>query len=258
MNLRRLWAMARKEAIHIRRDPRSLILAIGIPMLMIVLFGYALTLDVDRVPFVVWDQSQSPLSRDLVARFDASRYFVLHGAVHNQRDFDRAFDERAAMLGLVVPPDFAREIRAGRTAPLQAVVDGSDANTAAMVLGYTRGVVAGFDEAQLREEVRRQGLRELEAPLEVRPRVWFNPDLESKNFIIPGLIAVILGLIAALLTSLTIAREWERGTMEQLVSTPVRPAEVILGKLLPYFVIGLGDVVIAVVTAVCVFKPTHA
>lgn len=253
MNARRFWAVARKEWIHLRRDPRSLLLAIGIPMLMIVLFGYALTLDVDRVPVVIWDQSGAPASRELVERFTGSRYFSLRGAVNDYASIARAIDAREAMLALVIDADFARDLRAGREGRVQAIIDGSDSNTAAIVLGYVRGVVSTYDQAVLLEEARRAGARELRMPLELRPRVWFNPDLESKNFIIPGLIAVIMGLIAALLTSLTIAREWERGTMEQLVSTPVRPAELILGKLVPYFAVGMLDVIIAVATAVWVF-----
>lgn len=253
MNLRRLWAVARKEAIHLRRDPRSLILAIGIPMLMIVLFGYALTLDVDRVPFVVWDQSHTPASRDYVARFTSSRYFALRHAVDSYAAIGQAIDEREAGLALVIDAEFARDVRTGRAARVQAIIDGSDSNTAAIILGYAQAVTSRYDQEIMLAEAHRVGAPEPRPPLEVRSRVLFNADLESKNFIIPGLIAVIMGLIAALLTSLTIAREWERGTMEQLVSTPVRPAELILGKLIPYFAVGMVDVAIAVATAVWVF-----
>jgi ABC-2 type transport system permease protein len=253
MNLRRTWAVARKETLHIRRDPRSLILAIGIPMLMIVLFGYALTLDVDRVAFVAWDRSGTPESRDLIARFDASRYFDLEGMVASEAELEHAIDDRQAMLALVIDARFADDLAAGRAAQVQAIVDGSDANTAGIVLGYTRGIAMAVDQEILVERVERAGGRAPAPPVDLRPRVWFNPDLESKNFIIPGIGAVILGLIAALITSLTIAREWERGTMEQLISTPVRPAELIIGKLLPYFAIGMFDVLVAVGMAVYVF-----
>lgn len=254
MNLRRLWAVARKESLHIRRDPRSLILAIGIPMFMLVMFGEALTLDVDRVPFVVWDQSRSVESRDLVARFSATRYFAYQGTATGYREVERAIDSRAAMLALVVPPDFAAKLAAGRAAGVQAIVDGSDSNTAGLVLGYTQAIVAGFNQQLSLEQVRRSTGSAPAAALELRPRVWFNADLESRNFIVPGIMAVIMGLIAALLTSLTIAREWERGTMEQLISTPVKPAEIILGKLLPYAALGLVNMAIAVVMAVFFFQ----
>lgn len=253
MKARRLWAVARKEALHIRRDPRSLGLAIGIPMLMILLFGYALTLDVDRVPLVAWDQSGTPASRDYLAQFTHSRYFALVGTVSNYRDVEAAIDRRRAWVALVIPSDFGSDLAAGRTATAQAIVDGSDSNTASIVLGYASGLTLGFNNRIALEQVqRRTGVAPAPA-LDLRARVWFNPDLESKNYIIPGIIAVIMGLIAALLTSLTVAREWENGTMEQLISTPVRPAELILGKLLPYFAIGLLDVLIAVLMAVFLF-----
>ena len=253
MNLRRLWAMARKEALHIRRDPRSLGLAIGIPMLMLVMFGYALTLDVDQVPLVVWDQSGTPASRDYLAQFTGSRYFQLVGNVASYPALERAIDRREADIALVVSPDFARRLEAGGAAPVQAVIDGSDSNTAAIVLGYAQVVTAGFNQQVALEQIRRSAGRVPAPALDLRPRVWFNEDLKSRNFIIPGLIAVIMGLIAALLTSLTIAREWERGTMEQLISTPVKAPEIILGKLAPYFVIGMVDVLIAVLMAVHLF-----
>lgn len=253
MNLRRLLAIARKETIHIRRDPRSLILAIGIPMLMILLFGYALTLDVDRVPVMVWDQSHTPQSRDYIARFTASRYFSYVGSAGSYEEIARAIDRRDAYLCLVLPGDFGARVAAGRSAPVQAIIDGSDSNTAAIVLGYTQAITVGFNSAVSLEQLQRVVGPTTVAPLDFRPRVWFNADLESKNFIIPGLIAVIMGLIAALLTSLTVAREWERGTMEQLISTPIRPAELIVGKLVPYFVVGMADVLIAVLMGVFLF-----
>ncbi len=254
MNFRRFWAIARKETLHIRRDPRSLGLAIGIPMLMIILFGYALTLDVDRVPLVAWDQGGTPTSRDYLARFTASRYFDFRGSVANYAELERAIDTRAAAIALVLPSDFASNLTAHRAAPVQVTVDGSDANTAALVLGYTQAVTAAFNQQIALEQIQRAVGPVAPPPLDLRARVWFNADLESKNFIIPGIIAVIMGLIAALLTSLTIAGEWERGTMEQLISTPVKASELILGKLLPYFAIGMLDVLIAVLMAVFLFQ----
>jgi ABC-2 type transport system permease protein len=253
MNLRRLWAVARKEALHIRRDPRSLGLAIGIPMLMLLAFGYALTLDVDRVPFVVWDQSGTAQSRDFVARFTATPYFAFRGSVTNYAELEREIDTRDAMLGLVIPSGFARDLDAGKPAPVQAVVDGSDSNTAGIVLGYAQGITLTFNRQLAIEQIRRRTGSTPGTGLDLRTRVWFNPDLASRNFIVPGILAVIMGLISALLTSLTVAREWETGTMEQLISTPVRPAELILGKLVPYLAIGLIDLVIAVLMAVYLF-----
>lgn len=252
-NLRRLWAIARKETLHIRRDPRSLILAVGIPMLMLLMFGYALTLDVDRVPFVVWDQSHTPESREFVARFTGTRYFEFRGGVEHYDALERAIDTNEAMLGLVIPPGFGAQLGSGRRVGVQAIVDGSDSNTAGIVLGYTQAIATSFNQQLALERVQRLTGGSRPAAIDLRPRVWFNPDLESRNFIVPGIMAVIMGLIAALLTSLTIAREWERGTMEQLISTPVRAPELILGKLLPYAAIGLVNMVIAVLLAVFLF-----
>lgn len=253
MNLRRLLAIARKEGLHIRRDPRSLILSLGIPMMMILLFGYALTLDVDRVPLVVWDQSSTPASRDYLAQFTHSRYFQFKGTISNYQELENAIDHRTAWIALVIPPGFARDLDAGRQPMVQAIVDGSDANTASIVLGYTRGITQVYNQRVALVQIERSRGEAPEPAFELRPRVWFNPDLESRNYIIPGIIAVIMGLIAALLTSLTVAREWETGTMEQLISTPVKPAELILGKLIPYFIIGMIDVLIAVLMAVFLF-----
>lgn len=253
MNLRRLWAVARKEGLHIRRDPRSLILAVGIPMMLLLVFGYALTLDVDRVPFVVWDQSHTVESRAFVARFTATRYFDFRGSVDRYAELEHEIDTGRAMLGLVVPPEFGPRLAANRAVGVQAIVDGSDSNTAGIVLGYTQAITTEFNSQLTLEQMRRTVGRAPEAAIELRTRIWFNADLESRNFIVPGIMAVIMGLIAALLTSLTIAREWERGTMEQLISTPVKAPELILGKLLPYVVIGLINMAIAVLMAVFLF-----
>jgi len=156
-------------------------------------------------------------------------------------------------VALVIPPDCAERLGAGREAPVQAIIDGADANTAGIVLGYTQAVVAAHHARITLEAARRAGAAFPVPSVDLRPRVWFNADLESRNFIVPGIMAVIMGLIAALLTALTVAREWERGTMEQLITTPVRPAEIILGKLLPYAAIGLANMIVAVLMTVFLF-----
>lgn len=253
MKARRTWAVARKEALHIVRDPRSLGMAVAIPMLLLVLFGYALTLDVDRVPLVVWDQSRTQTSRDFVSRFSESRYFAVQDYVRSYREVEHAVDSGVALAALVLPGDFASRMAAAEPTPVQLIVDGSDSNTATIAMGYAAAVVQAYSQDVAISAMPRAGGAPLQAPLDVRPRVWFNADMESRNYIIPGLIAVIMTVIAALLTSLTVAREWERGTMEQLISTPVKGAELILGKLLPYFAIGLLDVLLAVVMAEFLF-----
>jgi len=254
MNPHRVWAVARKESIHIVRDPRSLAMAIAIPMLLLVLFGYALTLDVDNVPLVVWDQDESQASRELLSRFGGSRYFSIRGYVRNYAELERTIDSAAALATLVIPTDFAARIGSGRAAQVQLIVDGSDSNTATIAIGYADVVAQGYSEDIAIHEIQRAGGTALRTPVDLRPRTWFNADMESKNYIVPGLIAVIMMVIAALLTSLTVAREWERGTMEQLISTPVKGRELILGKLVPYFALGMFDVLLAVLMGEFLFQ----
>lgn len=250
----RIWAVTRKEFIHVFRDPRSLGMAIAIPMLLLVLFGYALKLDVDDVPIVVWDRSESHASREFISRFDGSVYFSIRDYVRSYPEVEHAVDSAQALVALVIPEDFARRIDSGRTAAVQMIVDGSDSNTATIAIGYADTIAAAYSQDVALREVRRSGARELQLPTDLRPRTWYNQDMESKNYIIPGLIAVIMMVIAALLTSLTVAREWERGTMEQLISTPVKGSELILGKFIPYFVIGMFDVLISVLTGEFLFN----
>jgi ABC-2 type transport system permease protein len=245
--------MARKEFLHILRDPRSLAMAIAIPMMQLVLFGWALTLDVDRVPMVVWDQSETQASRELVSRFMGSRYFALRAHVRTHAELERAIDTGEALAALVVPRDFARRVETERTAPIQLIVDGSDSNTATIAMGYADVVVRTYSQELTVAAIQRMGGRVLNQPVVVQARAWFNEELQSKNYIIPGLIAVIMNVIAALLTSLTVAREWENGTMEQLISTPVKGPELVLGKLIPYFCVGMLDVFLAVLLGNLVF-----
>lgn len=250
----RLLAVARKEFIHVFRDPRALGIAIVLPMVMLMIFGYALTLDVDRVPLVVLDHARSPQSRELVARFDGSRYFALRPPAVDERALTREIDHGRAMLGLVIPADFGRRVGSDRPTEVQVVADGSDANTITLALGYAEVIVRSHSQALLVERMRRATGKVPAVPLDLRPRAWFNTEMESRIFIVPGLIAVIMMLIAALLTSLTVAREWETGTMEQLISTPVRGPELILGKLAPYFAIGMVDMLLSVLAGRYLFE----
>ncbi len=243
----------RKEFLHVLRDPWSLGLAIFIPMFLLLLFGYALTLDVDHVPLVVWDQSKTAESRELISRFTGSRYFDVYAYTDNYGDVERAIDRRRAMAGLVISRDFGGIIDSGRVAPVQLILDGSDSMTATLALGYATSVVNTFSQQVAVEHFTRMGGHLLPPPLDLRPRVWFNAELESRNSIVPGLIVISMMIIAAMLTSLTIAREWERGTMEQLVSTPIKGPELIVGKLLPYFAIGMLDMVLVVLMGIFLF-----
>jgi ABC-2 type transport system permease protein len=254
MNLRRTKAVARKEFRHILRDPRSLIMALAMPLLLLLLFGYALTLDVDRIPTCIYDQDNSPQSRELVQQFRGSRYFQILQSVSEYRSIEKGIDRDAILLALVIPPDYSSDLEAGREAQVQILIDGSDSNTASIALGYASLVVQAH-ASQLRNtgQNRKMG-NSLKPAVEARVRVLYNNSMKSRNYIVPGLIAVILMIISALLTSLTIAREWETGTMEQLLSTPVRPAELVLGKLSAYFALGLTDLIIAIVVGLAIYQ----
>ncbi len=247
ISMRRFTAIARKEFIHVIRDWRSLYLAIAIPMVLILLFGYALNMDLDNVPTLVWDQSRTPESRELLSLFDGSPYFAIEGYHQGYAALQTALVDGSAMIAIVVPSDFADKVRGNRPVSVQVLADGSDASTARMAVGYATGVGMIYNQNLLAERVALMGRGPLVEPLVLDARAWYNPDLRSENDIIPGIIAIVLVVIAAMLTSVTVAREWEMGTMEQLISTPIRVPEVVLGKVVPYFVIGMVDIVIAMV-----------
>ena len=252
MNRTRIKALVRKEFIQVLRDYRSLWMALAIPVIMLILFGYALRLDVDNVPLVIWDQDYSSVSRNFILNFNNSRYFKILGYCDNYSQIEEQINKNKALMALVIPKDFSHLLGAGRKAPVQLIVDGSDSNTASIGLGYVEGVISAFNQKFVDNAFSRKG-RRYNDPVELRPRVWFNETLLSRNFIIPGLIAVIMMIVCALLTSLTVAKEWERGTMEQLISTPVKPGELLLGKFIPYFVIGVIDILIAAIMGQFVF-----
>jgi ABC-2 type transport system permease protein len=202
---------------------------------------------------VVLDLSRTPQSNSLIEDFRGSRYFTIIEQTDSYKPIERAMDQRRALLGLAIPPDYARDLLEGKQTPVQLLFDGSDSNTAQIALGYAQGIVQ-LHSSHLGDTAQSQKAGSVLAPpVDTRVRVWYNPDLVSRNFIVPGLIAIIIMIIAAMITSLTISREWENGTMEQLLSTPVRPSEVALGKLSAYFVLGFIDMAIALFMGLVVF-----
>lgn len=255
MKLRRIQAIAIKEMLQIVRDPRSLMIALLVPLMQMVIFGYGVSLDIRHIPLCVLDHENGQQSRELVARFSASRYFALGPALASERDVARALDDGDCEIALVVPADFSQRLNDGRRATVQTLLDGTDSNTANIAAGYARSVVSAFAASiQLETLQRHGGTPQTQTPVGVQARVWFNEALESRNFIVPGIVALVMAIVGAQLTSLTIAREWERGTMELLVSTPVQPMELMIGKLLPYFVVGLVDAAICLGLAVFWFE----
>ena len=246
MNLIRIRAMARKESLQVLRDPLSLVMAFLVPLFLLLIFGYAITFDIREIDMVVVDQDRSSHSRDLARAFEASGYFTVNAVLDRTAAIDEELDAGRARVAVMVPPDFSRTVLARRPAQLGVVIDGSDANTATIAQAYLAGIV--------RQYSLRLAPGGVESPIDVRTRIWYNPELKSRNFIIPGLIAVIMSVIVALLTSLTVSREWERGTMEQLIATPVSRSELIIGKLAPYFAIGFIDMVLCIVMGTQLFQ----
>jgi ABC-2 type transport system permease protein len=241
----RLWAVSRKEAIQLRRDPRSLALAFLLPMALLLFFGYAITFDVKDISMAVLDHSRTQQSRALVDAFESSGYFEVTHHISQPDESDQLLGRGDVRLVLIIPPRFSSDLAAGRPAPVQLLLDGGDANTATIAQNYSLAIAARYSADLLPGSA-------AAVPIQAETRVWYNETLESRNMVVPGLIAVIMAIIAALLTALTIAREWERGTMEQLAATPVHRLEVVLGKLLPYVAIGFIDVALTALAGVLI------
>ena len=250
MRLTRLLAVARKEVVQIVRDSRSLIIVVLMPAVLVLLFGYGVNLDLKGMPVYVLDQDGSQQSQDLLKHFQASEYFHVERVVTGYAELTRALDDGHAKMGIVIPWDFSQRLSDGRPVEVQALVDGSDDNTANVLIGYAQAVVQGYSAQIQIDWLRARGLSIQPSAMSVETRTWYNEDLESSAFIIPGVLALVMSVIGAFLTSLTIAREWERGTMEQLISTPVTAMEIMLGKLAPYFVLGMLDTVISATIAI--------
>lgn len=254
MRFSRTWAIAKKEFFHIYRDPRSLALVILMPALLMLLFGYAITLDVKKVSVAVLDHDQSQESLSFVHRFSASPYFDVRFFTRDEKEIKRLIDEGVVKMGLVLSWNFSKTIKAGKKATVQVLLDGTDANTANIVLSYVQAICRQYTQEKTILKLERMGRGRLNLPLEGRTRIWFNEELESKNYFIPGLVAVIMSIIGVLLTGQVIVREWEKGTMELLISTPVRKDELIIGKLFPYFFLGFLDLSLAVLMGKWVFQ----
>ena len=237
MSPRKVWAIAKKELKQASRDPLTLAMLLGLPTMMLLLYGYALNFDVRHIPLAIQDADKSAESRALLAAFTNSTYFDLVRDLPSGTDTLRLTERGAARAILVVPEGFARDLAAGAFAAVQLLLDGSDSNTATLALGYASAIVAQVNATRLREAAGSVAL--VPAGIDYQPRVWYNPELRSTQFLVPGLIGMILMLTGVLSTALAVVREKERGTLEQLRVTSLRPGELILGKTLPYLAISL-------------------
>lgn len=254
MRLHRLIAIIRKETLQIRRDFASLLITVAMPLLLMLAFGYGVRFDVKHIAVYVYDRAGNQQSQDFLKHFQASEYFRLVKAVDNYPALIEALDSGACRMAIVIPVDFSERLGEGGPVAVQALVDATDNNTANISLNYGEAVAQTYNQRLHLDWVQRHGLNAVQSPLSVDTRTWFNENLESTANIVPGVIAIIMAVIGSFLTSLTIAREWERGTMEQLVSTPITPLELMVGKLVPYFVIGLLDTVLCTALAILWFE----
>jgi len=254
MSARRIWAMMRKELIQVWRDPFSLLVIIGMPLLQLIIYGYGVNLDIRHVPLCVYDRDGTQDSQDLLKHFQATDYFRIVHVADNYRDVVSNIDHGVCTVAVVVPPQFAETIHSSDQASVQALLDASDSNTANIGTAYAQSIVQAYSASVQIDWQRRNGLPPRAPNISFQPRTWFNEDLESMANIVPGVVAMVMAVVGAFLTSLTIAREWERGTMEQLIATPVRKLEIEIGKLVPYFVIGMIDTALCTAVAVWWFN----
>jgi ABC-2 type transport system permease protein len=248
--MHRIRSLIVKEFVELRRDPRALRVVLVAPVVQLLLLGYAATLDIQDVPTVVVDHDGTAASRDLLSRFETSPYFRITGTRTSVNEIDDDLLTANAWLGLVVPEGYGERITRGEPATVQAIVDGTDGNSSNIVIGYASTLVAGYaaDLVTARLPVLRKG------SLGVEVRVWFNPQLESRLFMVPAVLALVLLVMTTMLTAMAIVREREQGTLEQLNVTPITPSELMVGKLLPYGLIGLVDVILVMGMAVFWFE----
>jgi ABC-2 type transport system permease protein len=246
--LHRILALVRKEFLALLKDPKSRLVLIVPPLIQLLVFGYAATFDLTQVPYAVYNEDRGVASRDLLAGFAGSASFHQVAEIHSEGEIAPLVDARQALLVIHVGPRFTADLEAGRPAPLQVIIDGRNSNTAMVVLNYTRSIVNRFND----DWSAARGLRGPPARLEIR--AWFNPNLESRWFFIPGIIGMLTLVVTMLVTALTVAREREQGTFDQLLVTPLRPGEILIGKMLPGFVIGIVQATLILLVATLWFK----
>jgi ABC-2 type transport system permease protein len=258
MKLSAMRAIARKEFIQIRRDKATLYMVAIFPVMMLVLYGFGIRYDVKSVPMTVLDQDGSPQSRQYIERFAHSPYFAVRRYVDNYRDLQRDIDRGDSRIGLVVSAEFGERLSSRRTAAVQVIVDGADNNTATIAMSYVSQITQAYSSfvmVQQMEAVLRQAQLTIPA-IEAEPRVWFNPNLESVQFIVPGIIAIIMMIVGTVLTAVTIVKEKEQGTIEQIVSSPIGRYELMIGKVLPYAVLAYVDFLLIVAASYFLFGVT--
>ncbi len=256
MKLQRIFALIKKEFITIRRDFSFALNIFIMPMIMLVIYGYGIRFDIQYLPTVVWDLSQTPQSRELVEKFLASGYFRSAGAVSSYPAIEAAFDQGKAKLALVFPGGFGSKLARGEKTDVQILVDGSDNNTATLAVGYATGIVRGYQADLVVEKLAKKGIRlPFETPVITEAaRMWYNPELKSIRFILAGIIVVIMSVMGTMMTAMAIVGEKERGTFEQVAASPLLGSEFLAGKIIPYILLALVDMVLIVAAGYLLFR----
>jgi len=242
---KRIFSISRKEFLHIIHDPRSLVIIIVLPVMQLLMFGYALNMEIQNIDMAAIDHSQTPASRDLIEQFAGSKYFSVFHYDGSMSTVEKLFLNREARLILIIDQDFHRKFQREFMVTVQILVDAADPNAATMIKQYANGVIMQFNTIHNGK---------LPLAFDVKPRIWYNPDLKSDYFFIPGLVALILVMISALLTSITITREKEMGTMEQILVSPIKPIEIVLGKVLPYIGLAFLDGILILLLGIFIFE----
>jgi len=249
---RRIWQMMKKEFIQVWRDRRLRIFLILPPIVQLVIYGYAINFDIRQVPFGVFDEDRTQASESLLSRFTASEYFRLTDSINSDSELRDLIDRSRITLAVHTPKGFAAKIKANQPVPLQIILDATDSNTALIVAKYTRTILNDYAREMLQQTLRHLNLpKKLQTPVVIEPRAWLNPNLESKNAFVPGVIAMVVMLVSLMLTALSVVREREIGTMAQILVSPLSPLEFLCGKTIPFILISLVDV--ALITLMGVF-----
>jgi ABC-2 type transport system permease protein len=252
--MKNILHIIRKEFLQLRQDKKMFGISFIAPVLQLIILGYAATFDVSNIPTVVCDFDNSPSSRELIRSFTSTGYFTIVGYFEKTSEIDHQLDDGHASIAVVIPRGFEKKIGAGQSAPLQIIADGTETSTAGIGLSYASIIVSQYSQNILLESMVKRGSATLPARVSAEFRVWYNPELKSRNFMVPGVLGLLLMVMTMLLTSLAIVKEKELGTLEQLVVTPIKPYQLIIGKLAPFFMIGVIDVMLVVFFASLIFS----
>ena len=253
--MRIILNIIRKEFLQLKRDPKMFAIVLIAPVFQLIFLGYAVNMDVEKVPTVIFDQDRTETSRDLLQKFSGNRYFEFVEQVDNYNDFQYSIESGEAWLGIVIPYDFEKSIVRNETGKLQAIFDGSDGNKASIISGYLQKVITTYSVELLDSRMKKYGkFRSPISTVETEIRAWYNPELVTRVYMVPGIVGLLLSIITLILTSLAIVKEREIGTLEQIIVTPIKPTQLIIGKLIPFAILGFVAVIIVLVAMTFIFN----